>query len=766
MSNPKHESGKYHVDGTAVFIDDMPEPHGMLHGFVFTSEIAAGEILSINLDKAKQVDGVVAIIDHRDIPGENQIGPVIPDEPILAEIQVACVGQAILLIAAKNELAARKAMKLIEVEYKEHKPILSIEEAKERRNLLQPPRKIECGNVDRVFDSAEQVLSGSFESGAQEHWYLETQIAIAIPGEGSEMKILASTQHPSETQALVAEALDVSKNQVEVETRRMGGAFGGKETNANHTAVWASLLAHKTKRPIKFRLSRHDDQRITGKRHPFLSDYRVAFDMQGRIEAFDVELNANGGHATDLSMAILERAMFHATHSYFVPNARIVGQAWKTNLPSNTAFRGFGGPQGIAVIENIIERIAFHLKKDPAEIRLANFYGLDERNITPYQQLVDNNRLKVIWDQLIVSSDYFKRREKVKAFNTKNKYTKRGLAISPVQFGVSFTTSFLNQAGALVNIYKDGSVLVNHGGTEMGQGLHTKIGQIAALELGVARNKIRVSATNTSKVPNTSATAASSGTDLNGMAVKFAILKLKRRIGEVASDILSAKHDYRCNRKNLQFKEGTITDSAYPDRKISFYKTVAQTYLNQVSLSATGFYRTPDIHFDKQKGLGKPFHYFAFGMAVSEVELDVLTGHHKILRTDILHDAGKSINPALDIGQIEGAFVQGHGWVTMEECKWDPSGKLLNHSPDTYKIPGINDIPKDFRVSLLKGHPNPNTIRQSKAVGEPPFVLGLSVWLAIKDAISATGNHELEPELGIPATHERILLAIEKIKTF
>jgi xanthine dehydrogenase molybdopterin binding subunit len=760
----KHESGQLHATGKAVYIDDMPEPPGLLHGFVFTSPVAAGRIISFDIEKAKALPGIETILYYRNIPGANQMGPVVQDEPVLVEENIECIGQAVFLLAAKNEKSAREALKHIKVEIEESPAILSLPEAIKAENLLHPARKIEYGSIESVFQEAKNFMEGTFETGAQEHWYLETQIATALPGEGQEMKVYASTQHPSETQALVAEVLGVAKNQVEVEIHRMGGAFGGKETQSNHVSVWAALLANATGKAVKVHLSRDEDQIMTGKRHPFQINYKVAYTDEGNLTALDVELNSNAGYATDLSMAILERAMFHATNAYYIPNVRIVGKVWKTNQMSNTAFRGFGGPQGMAAIENIIDRIARKLDKDPAEIRHKNFYGIENKNITPYLQQVENNRLPVLWDTIYASSKYAERRNRINAFNNENEFLKRGIALSPVQFGISFTTSFLNQAGALVNIYKDGSVLVNHGGTEMGQGLHTKIRQIAALELGVSINTIKVNATNTSKVPNTSATAASSGSDLNGMAVKHAMSILKRRIGEIASIDLSKKFNYSCQRQNLVFQDNKIFDQLFPERNLSFKVAVLSTYLNQISLSATGFYRTPDIHYDKVKGSGKPFHYYAFGMAVSEVELDILTGHHRIVQTDILHDAGKSINEALDKGQIEGGFVQGVGWVTSEECKWDPKGNLLNHSPDTYKIPGINDIPEIFHVELLKGYPNPNTIRQSKAVGEPPFMLALSVWLAIKDAISAVGSHKYEPSLNIPATHEKILIAIEEIR--
>ena len=579
------------------------------------------------------------------------------------------------------------------------------------------------------------------------------------------MNIYSSTQHPSETQAIVAEVLGLNKNEVVVETRRMGGAFGGKETQANHTAAWTALLANATKRPVKIRLFRDDDQKITGKRHPYLIRYEVGFDAQGRILALKFEQNADGGCATDLSIAILERAMLHADNAYYIPNMIVVGKAYRTNLPSNTAFRGFGGPQGVAGIETVIDRIARFLNLDAAEVRRINFYGTDKNNITHYGQEVELNRLFLIYDQLISTSDYLKRRKEVNAFNANHEFYKKGLALTPVKFGISFTTTFLNQAGALVNIYKDGTILVNHGGTEMGQGLNTKIAQIAAAELGVSLDSIKVNATNTSKVPNTSATAASAGTDLNGMAVKNAIDKLRSRIVKLMSVEFSKSNPQNPSREeNIIIQNNLISDSKNPERKMQFADAMLLANLQQVSLSATGFYATPNVGWDKQRGWGKPFNYYAFGMAVSEVMVDTLTGYVKNIRTDILHDVGDSINPGIDIGQVEGGFIQGLGWCTTEEIKWDAKGNQLNHSPDTYKIPSIQDIPEDFRVKLLQNAPNPNAIRKSKAVAEPPFMLCFSSWLAIKDAISAVGNHQFEPAFSLPATNEVILLSIEEIR--
>ncbi|MEZ5195795.1 MAG: xanthine dehydrogenase molybdopterin binding subunit [Bacteroidales bacterium] len=656
---------------------------------------------------------------------------------------------------------AREAAKTIEIAYEPLDAIIDLETAIQKNNRLHPPRKIECGDIKDAFKNADHILDGTLNVGGQEHWYLETQSCLAIPGEGKEIKLISSTQHPSETQAIVAEVLGIQKNEVEVEVRRMGGAFGGKETQANYYAAWSALLANATGRPVKIHLTRDEDQITTGKRHPAFAKYNVGFSREGKVTALDIDLNLDAGSSSDLTMAILERAMFHVDNSYFIPNLRVIGNTWKTNKPSNTAFRGFGGPQGMAVIENITDRIARYLKKDTLEIRKLNFYGAETNNITHYQQMVENNRLPLIFKQLVKSSDYGERRSRINEFNQFNIFTKKGMALTPVKFGISFTTAFLNQAGALVNIYKDGTVLVNHGGTEMGQGLHTKIAKITSDELGISYEFIKVTATNTSKVPNTSATAASSGSDLNGMAVKNAIDKLKKRLAEVALKNWQMSSDFI---NEIVFENNEVYVGNQPELYLSFSDLINLVYLERTSLSATGFYKTPDIHFNKEKGSGKPFHYFAFGMAVTEVEVDTLTGFAKVLRTDILHDVGKSINEGIDIGQIEGGFVQGLGWVTTEDLKYDEKGNLLNHSPDTYKIPTINDIPEDFRVDILKNAPNPNTIRQSKAVGEPPFMLALSVWLAIKDAISAVGDHQFEPEFSLPATNEVILDSIEKIR--
>jgi xanthine dehydrogenase molybdopterin binding subunit len=677
---------------------------------------------------------------------------------------VTFIGQAICLVAAKTEAIAREAEQLLQIEIEKLPAVYTIEAARAANSLLQPARLIQQGNATQAIDTSPHKISGSLHTGAQEHWYLETQTCLCLPGEDEEIKVLSSTQHPSETQALVAETLGISKNQVEVEVRRMGGAFGGKETQANHTAVWCALLAQATSRPVKIRLFRDDDQKITGKRHPYLVEYQAGFDQQGKIKGLIMQLHANAGSSTDLTMAVLERAMMHAENSYYIPDILIEGNAWKTNLPSNTAFRGFGGPQGMAGIETVIDRIARYLGIDSLEVRKQNFYGTDQSNTTPYGQEVQNNRLGQLLAQLEKSADYYNRRETIKLYNQRHHFKKKGLAFTPVKFGISFTTSFLNQAGALVHIYRDGTILANHGGTEMGQGLHTKIQQIVSLEMGISVGKVKVNATNTSRVPNTSATAASAGTDLNGMAVKDAVGKLKKRMALIVAKFLSTQDEsVEVAPEALVFENDKVKHKLLPQLEVDFKEAVNIAYLERTSLSATGFYKTPEIHFDRDKGIGKPYHYFAFGMAVTEVTLDILTGHCTNERVDILHDVGDSINERLDIGQVEGGYIQGVGWCTTEECKYDADGNLLNHSPDTYKIPNIQDIPKDFRTKLLKDVPNPGTIRKSKAVAEPPFMLSFSCWLAIKDAISAVANHQYEPKFSLPATNEVILLAIDDL---
>lgn len=759
-----HESSTRHVTGKAVYVDDITVNDQLLVGRVVYSTHAHARITSFDLSKAKSVQGVHAVLSARDIPGHNEMGPVIKDEPCLADGVVICIGQAMFLIAAETEEQAREAETLITMEYDPLEAILDLPTAIRRNSLMGPPQSIRRGNSEEAIRNAPCVIEGELSTGAQEHWYLESQVCLCVPGEGHEICVYSSTQHPSETQTLIAELLGIGKHEVQVEVKRMGGAFGGKETQANHTACWCALLSHATNRPVKIRLFRDDDMIMTGKRHRFLSTYKVGFDIEGRILAAAVELNSDGGCATDLSFAIMERAMLHVDNAYYIPHLSVVGRVYKTNLPSNTAFRGFGGPQGMAVIETLIDRIARQIGKDAALVRHLNFYG-QMGDTTHYGQTVENNRLLMLYDQLMNSSEYEQRRVRVHVFNEENEFFKKGLAITPVKFGISFITSFLNQAGALVNVYNDGTVLVNHGGTEMGQGLYTKIQQIAAAEFGIRLDRVKVDATNTSRVPNTSATAASAGTDLNGMAVKNAIGALKTRIADALAHYFTEKLPGMASQaSDIVFQRDCVFDAAHPERTIGFAEAMLLMNRRQVSLSATGFYKTPTIGWNKETESGKPFYYFSFGMAVTEVLVDILTGGHTVLRTDILHDVGDSLNPLIDLGQVEGGYVQGLGWCTTEEIKWDVKGNLLTHSTDTYKIPVVGDIPKDFRTALLQGVPNPGTIRQSKAVAEPPLMLALSAWLAIKDAISSVGYHTIEPEFSLPATNEVIVLSVEKLR--
>jgi xanthine dehydrogenase large subunit len=761
-----HESASLHVTGEALYIDDLPSSPSLLIGRVVYSPHAHARIVSYDLTKAMQSPGVAAVLCAKDIRGHNQMGPVAKDEPCLASEEVTFVGQAVFLIAAKTDAQCRAAEKLINVSYEPLQPILTIEEAIAANNLLGPERTMQRGDADSALRSVVHVIEVELKTGAAEHWYLESQAALSVPGEGEEMAVYCGSQHPSETQTLVAEVLGVKKKDVVVEVRRIGGAFGGKETQGNHVACWSALLAQATGCPVKIRLFRDDDMIMTGKRHRFITRYKAGYNDDGKLQAVKIELNSDAGAATDLSFAIMERAMFHCDNAYFVPHMQVVARVWKTNLPSNTAFRGFGGPQGMATMEAIIDRIARALRKDASEIRSKNFYGLESNNTTHYGQVVENNRLHRMFDELMQSSEYIARRKAVREYNAANEFNKKGLALTPVKFGISFTTTFLNQAGALVNIYNDGTVLVNHGGTEMGQGLHTKMQQIAAAELGISIERVRVNATNTSKVPNTSATAASSGTDMNGAAVKNAIEILKGRIAECVADIFNEKDPSgQTSKDDIRFERDMIFDAKHPERAIGFAEAMPLMVLRRVSLSSTGYFRTPGIGWDRDKGVGTPFRYYAFGMAVSEVLVDTLTGATTFLRTEILHDAGDSINPAIDTGQIEGGYIQGVGWCTTEEIKWDNAGNLLTHSPDTYKIPTAGDIPADFRVNLLENATNPNAIHGSKTVAEPPFMLGLSTWLAIKDAVSAVANHEMEPEFSLPATNEVILLSIESLRS-
>ena len=752
----KHESADKQVAGAAIYVDDRPSLRGELHAYVGQSTMAHANIISMDLSAVKAAEGVVKVITVEDVPGHTDIGPVFPGDPVLAIGKVEFVGQPLFAVAATSFDLARKAVKLAKVEYEELEAVLTVKDALAKKNFVRPPHSLKRGDSDSAIAAAAHQLSGEIKVGGQEHMYLEGQVSTAEPTEDGGMNIYTSSQHPSEVQKLVAEVLDIPLNKVLVDMRRMGGGFGGKETQAAPWACIAALLANETSRPVKFKLARLDDMVMTGKRHPFENNYTVGFDEKGQIKGINIEVNGNCGYSPDLSDAIVDRAMFHSDNAYYLDQATITGNRCKLNTVSHTAYRGFGGPQGMMTIELIMDEIARHLGKDPLEIRKINLYGKDERNVTHYDQTVEHNNLSEIIDSLEESSDYQARRKEITEYNANSSILKKGIALTPVKFGISFTVQHLNQAGALVHVYTDGTIHLSHGGSEMGQGLNTKVAQIVAEEFQVDVDTVACSAARTDKVPNSSPTAASSGTDLNGKAAEAAAKTIKQRLIDFACE----KYDVEAGQ--VQFENNNVIVG---EQTFSFAEFSQIAYMNRVSLSSTGFYKTPKIHYDRAAGKGRPFYYFATGACVSEVIIDTLTGEYKVTRTDILQDVGASINPAIDIGQIEGAFVQGMGWLTTEELVWNEQGRLLSNNPATYKIPAINDAPEDFRVALVPNAPNPErTIYNSKAVGEPPFMLGIAVWSALKDAVASVADYKVSPKLDTPATPERVLFAVEAVK--
>lgn len=753
-----HESGLRHTSGEAKYVDDFPAPAGQLVAQVVGSTHARGRIRGIDTAAARAVPGVHVVLTAADIPGENNVGPVIHDEELLASHEVHFVGQAIAVVVGETYEACRAGAAALKVDLEVMPAIVTVEEAIAQGSWLSDPHVMTRGDASGALATAEVRFQGETVTGGQDHFYLETHVTLAVPEENSALKLYCSTQHPSEVQTIVSHVLAWHRHQIVVEVPRMGGGFGGKETQSANYAAIASLAALKTGRPVKVWLNRDQDMLWTGKRHPFLTRWDVGFAKDGTIVALDAQLFSNGGFSNDLTRAITDRAMFHIDNGYFLPNVRLVGRAAKTNLPSNTAFRGFGGPQGMAVIEDIISRFCERTGLDPVEVRRKNFYGAAPRNLTPYWQEVKDNRLGRIFDELLSSSHYAARRAELDAFNAANTHVKRGLALTPVKFGISFTTSFLNQAGAFIVMYADGSLQLNHGGTEMGQGLHTKMLAICAHELGLTPDRIRVMNTATDKVPNTSATAASSGSDLNGQAVKQACEVLRERLRPVAAKLLGVPSE---SANDILFAGGRVFLASRPELALPFEKVTSEAYLMQVSMSATGFYRTPDISYDKAAGRGKPFHYFAYGACVAEVELSGLTGEHRMRRVDILHDVGASLVPTIDRGQIEGGFLQGAGWLTSEELRFDEKGFLRTHSPDTYKIPAFGDAPLEFNVSLLENAAQADVIHGSKAVGEPPLMLALAVVASLRDAVRAFGPKGREVKLPMPCTPEALLMAVE-----
>jgi xanthine dehydrogenase large subunit len=751
-----HDSAAKHVSGAALYIDDLPEPTGVLHAAVGLSTHAHAEIVRMGLGPVRAAPGVVAVVTAEDVPGSNDVGPVFRGDPLFADGVVEYAGQALFAVAAATVEQARRAARLAEIEYRELETILTIEDALANEATVVPSHEMRRGQPEQAIASAPHRLSGRIRMGGQDHFYLEGQVALAVPSEDGDMLVWSSTQHPSEVQHLIAAVLGKPHNAVTVEVRRMGGGFGGKETQAAPFACMAALLAHHTRRPVKLRLDRDDDMVLTGKRHDFLIGYDVGFDDDGRIQGIVFEQSARCGFSPDLSAAIADRAMFHADNGYYLPAVHIISHRCKTHTVSNTAFRGFGGPQGMLGIERVIDVIARERGLDPLEVRRRNLYGADGRDVTPYHMRVEDNVLPELIEDLEKTSDYRGRREEIAAFNAHSAILKRGIALTPVKFGISFTVTHLNQAGALLHLYTDGSVHLNHGGTEMGQGLMTKVAQLVAEELQIDLERVKISATNTGKVPNTSATAASAGADLNGAAALAAARTIKGRLIEFLAEQLKVPPE------QVTFCRNEVRIG---DQRMSFAKLARLAHQHRVQLSATGFYRTPKIWYDRARARGRPFFYFAYGAAVSEVVVDTLTGEHRVLRADLLHDVGRSINPALDLGQIEGGFVQGMGWLTTEELCWNERGELTTHAPSTYKIPTASDLPADFRVRIWeKGINSEPVVGRSKAVGEPPLMLGISVFHAISDAIASVAGGRLSPALDAPATPERVLLAIEDLK--
>lgn len=751
-----HDSALRHVTGRAIYIDDMPDLPGTLHVAPVLSSIAHGRLNGIDTSKARSMPGVRAVLTAADIVGHNDIAPILAHEPVFAVGRVDHVGQIVAAVVADSLAEALQAAHAVFLDIKEEPPVADVEQAHEQKSVTLPDQHLIQGDAETALDNAAHKFSGRVEMGGQDHFYLEGQVAYAIPGEEGDMAIWSSTQHPTEVQVHVAEVLGVKAHNLDVLVRRMGGAFGGKESQATIIAAIAALGAQKTGRPCRFRMRRDDDMAATGKRHGFVMHWQAGVDDDGRIEALKVRALANAGHVADLSGPVVTRALTHLDNCYFIPNADFLGVACKTNTVSNTAFRGFGGPQGMLAIEAIIDSVSRQLGIDPNAVRAVNFYGEATGNVTPYDQEVEDNRINDVVDRVLVNAEWDKRRAEIDAFNRENTVLKKGLAMMPVKFGISFNLPTLNQAGSLVHVYMDGSVHLNHGGTEMGQGLYVKVAQVVAEVFGIDLSEVKITATTTGKVPNTSATAASSGSDLNGAAAYRAAMAIRSRMAKVA-----ATH-FGCRSPELEFRKGHIH---HEDRSISFDTLAKKCWAERVSLSEAGHYATPKIHWDAARLKGRPFYYFTYGAAVAEVVIDTLTGENRCLRADIVQDCGRPLNPAIDLGQIEGAFVQGMGWLTCEELWWDEKARLRTLGPSTYKIPGSRDVPPQFNVEILEDKPNrEDTIFRSKAIGEPPLMLAISVWLALRDAVSSLSGGKLPANLDAPATAERVLFAVDDMK--
>jgi len=756
-----HESAEAHVSGEARYTDDIPELHGTVHAALGLSRHAHARIVALDLERVRSSPGVLAVLTAADIPGANDCGPVVHDDPVLAGELVQYLGQPVFAVIATSHELARRAAALAAsedvVRYEPLEPVLTIDEARRRQHYVLPPLRLVRGSPVERIASAPHRLAGTFAVGGQEQFYLEGQVAYALPQEQTGMLVYSSTQHPSEMQQVIAHLLGWPAHRVSCECRRMGGGFGGKESQSALFACVAALAAHRLQRPVKLRADRDDDFMITGKRHDALYTYEAGYDEEGRLAGARVEIALRAGYSADLSGAVATRAVCHFDNAYYLSDVEIVALCCKTNTQSNTAFRGFGGPQGALVMEVMLDEIAKALGRDPLDVRRANYYGIGERDVTPYGQRVEDNVLAPLTDELLASSRYRERRAAIAAWNRTSPVLKRGIALTPVKFGISFNVPHLNQAGALVHVYRDGSVLVNHGGTEMGQGLNTKVAQVVAGTLGLPLARVRVSAADTSKVANTSATAASTGSDLNGKAAEDAALAIRARLSALAAE------QYGGASADVTFEDSMVSANG---KSVAFADFVELAYLKRVQLWSDGFYATPKVHWDARTLTGHPFYYFAYGAAVSEVVVDTLTGEWKLVRADLLHDAGQSINPAIDLGQVEGGFIQGMGWLTTEELWWNGDGRLMTHAPSTYKIPAISDTPAAFHARLYRNGNAEPTVFRSKAVGEPPLLLPFSVLLAIRDAIGAAVPEAREAApLRAPATPEAILDALDALRT-
>ncbi|SAL61778.1 xanthine dehydrogenase molybdopterin binding subunit [Caballeronia telluris] len=758
VSRP-HESAHLHVSGRASYTDDIPLVAGTLHAALGMSPKAHAKIVSMNFDAVRATPGVVAVFTAEDIPGVNDCGPIIHDDPVLADGIVQFVGQPMFIVVATSHDAARLAARRAQIEFEDLPAVLTAQEARKAESYVLKPLKLARGDAPGRMARAAHHERGEMLLGGQEQFYLEGQIAYAVPKDDDGMHVFCSTQHPSEMQHLVAHVLKVPSHNVLVECRRMGGGFGGKESQSGIFACCAALAAWKLLCPVKLRPDRDDDMMITGKRHDFHYHFEVGYRDDGVIDGVSVDMTSRCGFSADLSGPVMTRAVCHFDNAYWLPDVHIEGYCGKTNTQSNTAFRGFGGPQGAFAIEYIIDNVARSLGMDSLDVRLNNLYGKTDNNRTPYGQTVEDNVLPELLGELAETSDYRRRREAVREFNAKNEILKKGLALTPVKFGIAFNVTHFNQAGALVHIYTDGSILVNHGGTEMGQGLNTKVAQVVAHELGIDFGRVRVTATDTSKVANTSATAASTGTDLNGKAAQDAARQLRERLAKFAAEKFGGSE---VAASSVRFANDRVIVG---DDAIPFEEVIAKAYLARVQLWSDGFYATPKLHWDQAALQGRPFSYYSYGAAVSEVVIDTLTGEMRVLRADALHDVGDSLNPALDKGQVEGAFVQGMGWLTTEELWWNAGGKLMTHAPSTYKIPTVNDTPADFRVNLFKNRNVEDSIHKSKAVGEPPLLLPFSVFFAIRDAVAAVGGNKVNPAMNAPATAEEILKAVNAVRS-